>query len=90
MTNVFAQNVSADVTIGPGTERRRLRGLHVTSKADAAGQIVFSTGGAAVFRMDLVSGNYTDDVAIPVNGVVFTSGMHVDIPTSVVALVFYD
>lgn len=61
--------------------RARLRHVLVKAAATGSPQVVFKNGsssGAAILTMDFVAG-YNEDIPIPDEGVLFTSGIYVDL-----------
>lgn len=82
MSNVTAVHTDATGTVATG--RRQLRGYHTIS-GGTAGDVIFRDGGASgTVRLQFSIGTGTQPTVmnIPDDGILFTTDIHVTLPTS--------
>ena len=82
MSNVTAVHTDATGTLATG--RRQLRGYHTIS-GGTAGDVIFRDGGASgTVRLQFTIGTGTQPTVmnIPDDGILFTTDIHVTLPTS--------
>jgi len=82
MSNVTAVHTDATGTVATG--RRQLRGYHTIS-GGTAGDVIFRDGGASgTVRLQFTIGTGTQPTVmnIPDDGILFTTDIHVTLPTS--------
>jgi len=82
MSNVTAVHVEATGTVATG--RRQLRGYHTIS-GGTAGDVIFRDGGASGtvrLQFNIGTGTQPTVMNIPDDGILFTTDIHVTLPTS--------
>ena len=90
MSNVTAVHVEATGTVATG--RRQLRGYHTIS-GGTAGDVIFRDGGSSgTVRLQFNIGTGTQPIVmlIPDDGILFTTDIHVTLPTSAKTTVFVE
>jgi hypothetical protein len=90
MSNVTAVHVEATGTVATG--RRQLRGYHTIS-GGTAGDVIFRDGGSSgTVRLQFNIGTGTQPIvmSIPDDGILFTTDIHVTLPTSAKTTVFIE
>jgi hypothetical protein len=90
MSNVTAVHLEATGTVATG--RRQLRGYHTIS-GGTAGDVIFRDGGASgTVRLQFNIGTGTQPIvmSIPDDGILFTTDIHVTLPTSAKTTVFVE
>ena len=88
-TDVKAAHIEATGTIVSG--RNRLKGYQCIS-GGTAGDIIFRDGGASGairFQFNIGTGTQPVGLSIPGEGVLFTTDIHVTLPTNAKVTVFY-
>jgi hypothetical protein len=88
-TDVKSSHVEATGTMV--SSRTRLKGYHCIS-GGTAGDVIFRDGGASgVIRLQFNIGTGTQPITlvIPGEGILFTTDVHVTLPTSAKVTVFY-
>ena len=82
MSNVTAVHVEATGTVATG--RRQLRGYHTIS-GGTAGDVIFRDGGSSgTVRLQFNIGTGTQPIVMPIpaDGILFTTDIHVTLPTA--------
>jgi len=82
MSNVTAVHTDATGTVATG--RRQLRGYHTIS-GGTAGDVIFRDGGASGtvrLQFNIGTGTQPTVMNIPDDGILFTTDIHVTLPTS--------
>ncbi len=90
MSNVTAVHIEATGTVATG--RRQLRGYHTIS-GGTAGDVIFRDGGSSgTVRLQFNIGTGTQPIvmSIPDDGILFTTDIHVTLPTSAKTTVFIE
>ncbi len=90
MSNVTAVHTDATGTLATG--RRQLRGYHTIS-GGTAGDVIFRDGGSSgTVRLQFNIGTGTQPIvmSIPDDGILFTTDIHVTLPTSAKTTVFIE
>lgn len=90
MSNVTAVHLEATGTVATG--RRQLRGYHTIS-GGTAGDVIFRDGGASgTVRLQFNIGTGTQPIVMPIpdDGILFTTDIHVTLPTSAKTTVFVE
>jgi hypothetical protein len=90
MSNVTAVHVEATGTVATG--RRQLRGYHTIS-GGTAGDVIFRDGGSSgTVRLQFNIGTGTQPIVMPIpdDGILFTTDIHVTLPTSAKTTVFVE
>jgi len=90
MSNVTAVHIEATGTVATG--RRQLRGYHTIS-GGTAGDVIFRDGGASgTVRLQFNIGTGTQPIVMPIpdDGILFTTDIHVTLPTSAKTTVFVE
>ena len=88
-TDVKSAHVEATGTIVSG--RNRLKGYQCIS-GGTAGDIIFRDGGASgtiLFRFNIGTGTQPIGLPIPGEGILFTTDIHVTLPATAKATIFY-
>jgi hypothetical protein len=88
-TDVKSAHIEATGTLVSG--RNRLKGYQCLS-GGVAGDIIFRDGGAdgpVGFRFNIGAGTQPIGLTIPGEGILFTTDIHVTLPTSAKVTVFY-
>lgn len=88
MANVVATHIEATGTLVSG--RRNLRGYQVIG-GGTAGDVIFRDGGASGtirLQFNVGTGIQPVQLAIPADGILFVTDIHITLPTSTKATVF--
>jgi len=85
------KSAHADATGTMVSERVRLKGYQCVS-GGTAGEIIFrdgGSGGTVLLKFNIGTGTQPIGLPIPGEGILFTTDIHVTLPTSAKATIFY-